>query len=435
MNGSTPASSITSCSPPAPTGPSPLPADLIVTVRDGSTGNAIAGADVSITGPSSRNGLTDAFGSVQFSGISPGSYNVSASHRGYAQNSTTVSVAAGTTTTATVTLTPLTLTVIELGFHVDFTITRWNAVTAAAGAVIADPVWKLAANPNLPVCYKKASAAMSLAPKVRISPAPTQSEGLSLRATVSSPAIEFRLDGIPISATEHQVSGVVVTSGALEDKVQIANLTLTWFYSWDAGATWHNAGTTGTHKVYQVYDTPIEAPLLDLALEKGCDYSGGESAVGDIALKIAQGMAGELSYNPGFPAPGHPLGIYGFGQCLCADNAELMRLLCRSLGIAADVMWVWGGTSATRRTTYTGAGSNCSFMVIAPVNDAAPANPHFTYHAQTLVSGTVYDPSYGNAGLITLAETAPGAARQTKTGGGFAPWSSNTATGWTCPHP
>jgi hypothetical protein len=38
-----------------------------------------------------------------------------------------------------------------------------------------------------------------------------------------------------------------------------------------------------------------------------------------------------------------------------------------------------------------------------------PPDPKFpyTYHAETIIGGTYYDPSYGGTGLITLGKTAP----------------------------
>jgi len=37
----------------------------------------------------------------------------------------------------------------------------------------------------------------------------------------------------------------------------------------------------------------------------------------------------------------------------------------------------------------------------------APANPHFSYHAQTVIGGTFYDPSYGSTGRVAFDEVCP----------------------------
>jgi len=305
-------------------------------------------------------------------------------------------VPAGGTSTVTVKLQPG-LTVTELGFDGDFALTEWSSKTA-----IVDPVWKQAGNPNKPVCYKMESAAVKLNAKVSM-------------------------------GSDVAISNIALKSGNLEKKVQITMLSLAWSYTLDGGSP-ISANSTGPHKIYQVFDNPKESPLYDLALDKSVGKCSGESAIDDIAPKISNGIHADLVYRPAIDVPGSPpLGIYSKGGCQCINNADLLVYLCRSCGIDAEVVWIWGGRSGTEVLYYYGSSGTVygSFQVLAPKNGDAVQDPHFTFHAEPNINGKIYDPSYGNVGLISLNETAPTAARQT---GPTFPPASSLETTWKCIH-
>jgi hypothetical protein len=421
------------------------PADLIVHVGD-EYGNAIEGADVDISGAESRSGKSDATGNATFSGVAPGGYQVSASKAGFVKGASAASVPPSATTSANVELVRPAVTITELGFSDDFDLTTWDATSASAGPKITDPVWKTGGVLNNPACYKMDSNNMKLWPRVSISPTPVGSATLSLKAISSAPALEFRIDGTA-GGTEKLFENMPLLSGNLEKKVQTTMLSLKWSYSWE-GDPWKTAGSTGPHKIYQVYDTPIESPLFDFALDRSCWYAAGDNDVDKIADKVSKGISGDLIYDPGDAPDTHVLGYYPHGKCLCMNNAALMAYLCRSLGIPATMIYIWGGATGTEYTTFKQVRAadptmfwRPTFMVVAPKNDLAEENPHFTYHVVTEVNGKTYDPSYGTIGLISLAETAPGASRQTKSAsvvggkpGGWPPFSTKVNSPWVCPH-
>lgn len=322
----------------------------------------------------------------------------------------------------------LALEVVELeilGVH-----KLWEWLT---GNAISGPTWKKAGNPDKPVCCHRKSKSIKLAPKLTINPAPKSTINVSLRAKSSIPAIVFQKDGVSISGSSTSLSDIPIVSGELEDKVRISSLTLDWSYSTDGGATWIPMNSTGPQKIYLVQDSPKIARLYDFALKKACGYVDGDAnSLGKINTEIAK----ELKYDPAAFVAGHPLKIYDTKTCLCMNNAKLMRYLCRSIGIDATVKYVWGGRAPDEVLFFhSTSGLNYgSFQVIAPVNDLAVKDPHFTYHAETVVGGTTYDPSYGTTGLITLAETAPAASRQT--GSAWPPPNTlvQNAAAWKCPH-
>jgi len=388
-----------------------------------SAGSPVNGASVTISGPTGKQGTTasDAKGNgrVEFNGLVDGSYTVAVSktfalslravssspsmefgkegESVAAQGTGQSAVPAGGTSTVTISLPLAGLVITELGFDGDFALTQWSSK-----APIDDPVWKQSGNPDKPVCYKMESA------------------DVKLNVTVSM-------------GSDKPVQNIGLRSGKLEKKVQVTLLTLAWSYTLDGGSS-IPANTTGPHKIYQVFDTPKESPLYDLALDKSCGKCSGQSAIDDIAPKISNGIHADLVYNPAQDVPGKPpLGIYATGSCQCINNADLLVYLCRSCGIDAVVVWIWGGRSNTEVIYYSGVSGTVygSFQVLAPKNGAAVQDPHFTFHAEPNINGKMYDPSYGNIGLITLNETAPGASRQT--GPSYPPSTRLNAT-WKCPH-
>ncbi|HEY3242219.1 MAG TPA: carboxypeptidase-like regulatory domain-containing protein [Phycisphaerae bacterium] len=83
---------------PARVCPAPSVADLTVTVTRKNDGKPVEGAQVKISGPESRKGVTDASGNVVFRGIkpSPPQYTVTASKTDHSTEKTTVAVVCGT---------------------------------------------------------------------------------------------------------------------------------------------------------------------------------------------------------------------------------------------------------------------------------------------------------------------------------------------------
>lgn len=90
---------------PSPPCPGATTADLGVRVTRTNDGQPVEGATVEISGPDSRNGTTDASGSVLFRGVNPGQYTVTGSKRNYTTETATATASAGATATAALSLT------------------------------------------------------------------------------------------------------------------------------------------------------------------------------------------------------------------------------------------------------------------------------------------------------------------------------------------
>jgi hypothetical protein len=90
----------------------------------------------------------------------------------------------------------------------------------------------------------------------------------------------------------------------------------------------------------------------------------------------------------------------------CSGHSKLMTHLTHSAGIGARPQYRWGGEWNRVWAFYYSGGAG-SLRFLAPVNDFAPLNPHFTFHAITDVAGGLYDPSYGTTGWPPWDEICP----------------------------
>src|SRR5207244_7688796 len=97
------------------------------TVTDGSTSKPIAGATVSA---GTANTVTDAGGAYTISGLAPGTYTATATASGYASQSASVTLAAGSTTTQNFALAPNPGTITG-------TVTDAGTAAPIAGATVA----------------------------------------------------------------------------------------------------------------------------------------------------------------------------------------------------------------------------------------------------------------------------------------------------------
>jgi hypothetical protein len=303
-------------------------------------------------------------------------------------------------------------------------------VTWPAGTPIADLIWRRTANPDLAVCFERESKAPRLSPVLSISPGLSAPQTISLRAVSSSPALTFRQDGIVANGTSLTGLDLPLVSGQLSSRIAAVPVTLTWHYQKSGSGSWMPLGTTGPHKFLQIAAAPLEKPLYDLAVTKVCGYV---NAGTDPAASINKGIKADLVYDPSrFEQYKAPLAIYDRGSCLCFNNADLMKYLCRSAGMEAELLFLWGGDKPDQVVTYSNAdgASGFSFQVIAPRNGLADPDPHFLYHVETVTGGTTYDPSYGTVGQSVFVETAPGSSQIT----GPSWWSTKAVSPWHCKH-
>jgi len=165
--------------------------------------------------------------------------------------------------------------------------------------------------------------------------------------------------------------------------------------------------TSEHERIYTVFAQPTTLPVYDLALEKVCkEYAANGHNINLIASRSNSGIDNDICYDPGHRLPPRsvPLEAYTAGRCLCSDLAELLKLLSESTGIAGDVRFFWGGNSTSQQrflfefNPVTREGRAASFQADVNGHDRASLHQHFTFHAQTRISGIYYDPSFGTVG-------------------------------------
>ncbi len=302
----------------------------------------------------------------------------------------------------------------EVGFTGDHLIKEWPSGTAIDSPDGTSPTWKKTANPDKPVAYTKGSQPTTFT-KVSIAP--------SNLSVILAADFRIKVNGIVV-ATKNGVllDGSAVTfeniafSSSLESTVKKTAPVFEWEMKLDDAETWSSIGSSGPHTFYWTHATPSTSNLFDLALQKACGYIDGNA---DYAARVNTGINTNLIYRPWQSKPsgyetgnGGVLNAYSDGAAQCDVNAFLLKHLLESVGSSGgEVTYYWGGSNQGEGTYYHGPGWSasawCSFKCNRPQHDDAEESPRFSFHAMTVLNGTVYDPSYGVTGSPGFPEFAP----------------------------
>jgi hypothetical protein len=180
---------------------------------------------------------------------------------------------------------------------------------------------------------------------------------------------------------------------------------------------WHLFAAASPTQWYVMFDRndriPGSGERFDFALRKVYEYCRNST---DLPISVARGIDSDLCYDPGQPLIGHPLEFYqAVGGVQCLQTAELMTYLVQASGVSAATLWYWCGSSTVRELylhgVFYGRQHWVTFQLQAPLHDAAPLNPHFSFHA-LCHAGQLLDPSYGSIGAPYVMEENPGSAPQ-----------------------
>ena len=312
----------------------------------------------------------------------------------------------------------------------------------------AAPHWLDASNPadgdandpgdrKYPVCYTRA-ATMTAA--VVFTTAGPLSGNLQIGGTGPG-----SLDFPPTVATINgQTVGATITCLAgFEDAVEFIDpLTITWFLSSDQGVTWHEVGIS-QNRVYVTLGDPTPATLFETLLLIGCKNAIGQTsgtlmtaAVWNQFTSVSDGVERADGVHMGYWLTGSPAQniarYYDYdqgttvtgilqrpnGDGSCAAWAQLLHwsLEAQGLGGYSQVFMIWPSYGAlwqygflVKNWTFTGNGIylqtdpdfpyhkdddvTTSTRLVAQNNTASP--PVFDNHWVCIISGKVYDPSYG----------------------------------------
>jgi hypothetical protein len=339
-----------------------------------------------------------------------------------------------------------TVQITELGFTGDHLLTSVPSWGAAAGPAIdapdgSAPTWSLAGI-DLPVAYTKGTPPTMFA-RFLVTPAmATPVPAVQLRARAAGAVIGtasgLTLTGTALegSGTPGQVAGIgggaaVPGSGTL-GKV---NTDIAFDLSTDGGRVWFQAGTAPARFFFtEATPTPPGGVLREDALEIVMLAATLPPLPDELA-----GLVGFLvTYDPSVLMPPSFATSDAVMGALktphqCDSQAFLMRYLLMSVGINADVDYFWRGSATTVMKYHFGSQTFPSYQYDRPKEDSAVAQPHFFFHALTNVGGQRFDPTYGQASMGGVLESAPGASDQFGSRATFLA-TSRVVDPWKCPH-
>ena len=340
--------------------------------------------------------------------------------------------------------------VVDISFVNDIALRHWEP--GDAGYDIQDPVWKRSlggsVTKNEPIAYVRSTTMDSIATaelKLDASKSLSESTVLRIRGTgQGTPPLSFDFIEVPVqdwSAPGGQLSldsTPLLSTNDVYDPLQIR-----WEYvvkkqdgtfpPWSEGV---ELGMSD-HVLYTTFASPAlgGARVFDLALEKSCKvYARGLDDEGAIATAMTSGIDGDLCYDPGAYVAGYPLNAYAKLACQCTHNADLLVVLARSVGIVATSKIFYGGDSVGTVQFFrfdVGGRGKASAQFDTPQHDAAVEDAHFTFHVQTLINGTYYDPSYGSVGKVTTIHLCTSGMTLLESD---QPWSSQVDCGVIDPH-
>jgi hypothetical protein len=297
------------------------------------------------------------------------------------------------------------LWVEEISFELDYDLVKDGSGPTPA---ISDPVW-IKDTKNDPVAYRRANT-LSMNVLVECNRTPyhdfqywIMGSGGSGQGSYTTAVCEGHFNRSNLST----VSNIVPRDGPFPDSVGVIDpLNYLW---WAKKIPWQNVSffkymNSSSHKIYLTYDTPLFSPVNILGLDKICRYSQDQNNDGTIAGLAVAGVYGEgWTYDPGDPISADPLDVIRNNIGQCADYANLLTYLYRSIGIPANSVTIYNGTTYQGTDyrlfwIYTGTNPNvftCLLSNLLTSCDNKTKNWVFSYHATSFAAGKLCDASLG----------------------------------------
>lgn len=181
--------------------------------------------------------------------------------------------------------------------------------------------------------------------------------------------------------------------------------TLDWEWS-NSGLNWVTLGSSGVHPLFWIYAGPKTSPLYTPAVSKATGYASTLVDPGAIVdyLRMGPRVIDKLPYDPGDDIDLDPLMVYmNMAGSICSDYANLLVLLCRSMGFAAHPVMFYGGFKAKGHSIWVSLdGSDVNLINVRsarskfnpPLAERAWYSPlgwDFNYHAIASVGGVYHD--------------------------------------------
>lgn len=202
-----------------------------------------------------------------------------------------------------------------------------------------------------------------------------------------------------------------------------------WEISYNNGASWQSLGESW-HLFAWIFRNPTQITpaaavfrdstdmdypeLYDTAVLIAAGQAYWSVSEDEAMTKLTSGVYNSTTYDPTLVVQQvHPLVWYG-GIAVCPDFADMLRGLARSLGIAAETTYIWGGDPVTKKSNwfryypypsqpavYLGATLKMTRPQHRDDSPTVPisANPYFYYHTvvKWVPQNRYYDAAYGIA--------------------------------------
>ncbi len=221
---------------------------------------------------------------------------------------------------------------------------------SGSGVPILDPVW-IKDTKNEPVAYIRENT-LSMNVVVESNRTPyhdfqywIMGAGGSGQGTYSTGIYEGNFNSTNLST----ICYVAPRDGPFPDYVGIIDpLNYNWYGNKVGNPDLNNFKfmNSSSHKIYLTYDTPLLAEINIIALDKICDYAQGENEPSAIAELGVGGVYGEgWTYNPNHPVFPDPLDVIRQRIGQCADYANLLTYLYKSIGIPANSVTIYNSAT------------------------------------------------------------------------------------------
>ena len=251
------------------------------------------------------------------------------------------------------------LSVEEVSFAYDHTLFKDSSAAMPPKVQrIQDPVWIRNGNKNDPAAYTMGSI-YSMNVVVKNNYLPLHDFQYMIRGYFPPDLVTYSTEsytGQMIYSRTDTISGIAPRNDKpFQDSVGILeNLNIFWVVNKSLGPgldDYDIMNTSGPHKIFLTYDTPLLDTVNILALGKICKYANGLDSVRTIAQAGVTGTYGEgWNYDINHDTFKDPLDVIRQHIGMCTDYANLLTCLYRSIGVSANSTIIFNGLNATPDT-------------------------------------------------------------------------------------
>lgn len=299
------------------------------------------------------------------------------------------------------------LWVEEISFESDYQLCK-DGPASQPGTIepIEDPVW-IKDTKNEPVAYRRNSRP-DMSVVVKCNKLPYHDFQYWIKAGATEGQRNYSTDiyqGSFNSSMLDTVFSVTFSEGNFPDSVGIIESLEYWWYANKAinfDPMYYIFLNRSTQKIFLTYEEPRFSPVNILGLDKICRYAESLNEPGKSAEAGVSGVYGQMwNYDPGHTIFVDPLDVIRNTTGQCADYANLLTYLYRSIGLPANSVTIYngatfGGLDYLLYWEYSVYGIDVVLLskMLRACNGTA-MEWYFNYHATCYSAGLLCDPVFG----------------------------------------